>query len=168
MKFFATVIAGLSLALQTQAACPTVKQISDWIESKGHHLDKTVFYTSPYSTNRDAMNYANEIGGKFWGNIYPNDQYYEWLGDCGPGPAQDDLAPRMSEALARKTTGSAYVMLKKGTAPRPDSVFMKYEYPNLKVKVYAVNPEDHNEKKEWTPGTSWKRAVPFGDVPKEE
>ncbi|KAI0122300.1 hypothetical protein F4814DRAFT_205386 [Daldinia grandis] len=165
MKFLAAFVTGLSLAIQAEAACPTVDQIRTWIRNQGITLDKTVFYTSPSSTNRDAMNYANRINGKFWGNVYPNDQYYEWLGDCGPGPAQDDLAPRMSEALARETTGEAYVLLKKGTTPRPQSVFMIYEYPNLNVKVYAVNPEDPDETKEWTPGTNWKRAVPFGDVP---
>ncbi|KAI8963467.1 hypothetical protein F5Y11DRAFT_319357 [Daldinia sp. FL1419] len=165
MKFLTAVVTGLALALQAQAACPTVDEIRDWIRNNGHHLDKTVFYTSPSSSNRDAMNYANKINGKFWGNVYPNQQYYDWLGDCGPGSAQDDLAPRMSEALARETTGSAYILLKKGTAPRPNSVFMVNEYPNLNVKVYAVNPEDLDEKKEWTPGTNWKRAVPFGDVP---
>ncbi|KAI1803095.1 hypothetical protein F4811DRAFT_526555 [Daldinia bambusicola] len=126
MKFFAVVITGLSLALEAQAACPTVDQIRTWIKDQGHQLDKTVFYTKPSSTNRDAMNYANKINGKFWGNIYPNDQYYEWLGDCGPGPAQDDLAPRMSEALARETTGSAYILLKKGSAPQPESIFSKF------------------------------------------
>ncbi|KAI2775244.1 hypothetical protein F4815DRAFT_487464 [Daldinia loculata] len=165
MKFLAVFITGLSLAIQAEAACPTVDQIRAWIRNEGLVLDKTVFYTSPSSTNRDAMNYANKINGKFWGNVYPNDQYYDWLGECGPGTAQDDLAPRMSEALARETTGSAYILLKKGTTPRPESVFMVYEYPNLNVKVYAVNPEDPDETKEWTPGTNWKRAVPFGDIP---
>ncbi|KAI1376640.1 hypothetical protein F4677DRAFT_84213 [Hypoxylon crocopeplum] len=167
MKFFVAFATGLSLIAHAQAACPTVDEIRAWLRTNVQNVDKTVFYTSPSSTSRDAQFYAQKIGGKYWGNVYPNEQYLDWLGECGVGSAQDDLAPRMSEALAAETSDSAYIMLKKGVAPQPNSIFMKYEYPKLagRVPVYVVNPADLDETQPWTPGTNWKRAVPFGDFP---
>ncbi|KAL7622190.1 hypothetical protein AAE478_007693 [Parahypoxylon ruwenzoriense] len=146
--------------LQARAGCPSVEDIQAWLRQNTQIGEKTVFYTGT-AGNRDAQNYANAIGGHFWGNIYSTGQQLDWLGECGPGPEQDKLIPRMAAAMAKEARGETFVMINKGDSVRSASIWMTAEYPNLKgrVKVTAVNPRNHNDKKEWAPGTSWKRYL---------
>ncbi|KAI0406622.1 hypothetical protein F4802DRAFT_556802 [Xylaria palmicola] len=179
MKFFTAVAAVLSLStpllaasipdvaglksalgvrgvtLEARGECPSVQDIRDWL--KGKVGDKTVFYTQPAS-NQDAKNYAQQVGGNYWGSVYNQGIMLDWLQICGPGPEQDKLTPRMAEALALESTGEAFVMMQRGAPLPPNTIWLNNEYPNLagRVKVTAVNNQNVNEKFEnWTPGSNW-------------
>ncbi|CAN8096914.1 unnamed protein product [Discula destructiva] len=84
--------------------------------------------------------------------------YLTWLDECGTKACEQDLLiPRMSEALAKASTGVAYVMIKEGDLMDPKKIWSTAEYPALKansVEAWAVNSgttdfTTHLQKKEY-------------------
>ncbi|KAF7858935.1 hypothetical protein EAF04_008976 [Stromatinia cepivora] len=179
MKFFAAFLAGVTLISSITAApttsfglevrakqCPSVDTIEKWVKENTKVGAKTVFYTGT-ATNQNAKDYAAKIGGEFWGSVYPTNQFLDWIDECGEGPEQDKLVPRMAQALAQATTGHAYVMLPRGQALAPGSVWMQNEWPALRgrVSVTAVNPLKVSETlANWTPNSHWKRDFGFEET----
>lgn len=155
MKFF-TLLSTALLALPSiitaaptpDDTCPSVQTIQDWIKSNAAVGANTVFYTAGAKQAQAATFAATLDGGQYWGKVF-GVKYLDWLDECGSGAAQDKLFPRMGEALAKQSTGEAYVLMSKG---RPIADFWKnYEYPSLKdrVKVTAVNADDFGDKKDY-------------------
>ncbi|KAJ6781259.1 hypothetical protein PWT90_10244 [Aphanocladium album] len=129
--------------------CPSVETIQNWIKENAQVGENTVFYTAGAKQDQ-AIAFANTLdNGQYWNKVF-GVKYLDWLSECGAGAEQDKLFPRMGEALAKQSTGTAYVMMVKG---RPIADFWKnYEYPSLKdngVKVTAVNVDDFNDKKDY-------------------
>ncbi|KAI9640593.1 hypothetical protein NHQ30_010892 [Ciborinia camelliae] len=174
MKFFTAFTAGITLIATVAAApaisfdleargkqCPDVQTIENWIKHNSKVGAKTVFYTGT-ATNQNAKDYAAHIGGEYWGSVFPNTQFLDWIDECGVGPEQDKLVPRMAQALAQATTGHAYILLPRGSTLAPGSIWMQNEYPALqgRVPVTAVNPLDISQTlANWTPNSHWKRDL---------
>lgn len=137
--------------------CPTVETIERWIDDNASVGENTVFYTAG-AKQEQARQFSDTLdNGNYWNQVWGN-QWLDWLDECGTGAGQDDLFPRMGEALAKKSTGTAYVMMLKG---QPLNDFWKnYEDPSLKdrVKITAVNAEDFNDQKDYM-DMPFKRAI---------
>ncbi|KAF9874448.1 hypothetical protein CkaCkLH20_08011 [Colletotrichum karsti] len=138
--------------------CPSVDSIRDWIKDNAKVGTNTVFYTAgAKQAQAEAFAATLDGGGQYWNKVF-GDQYLDWLDECGPGAEQDKLFPRMGEALAKESSGTAYVMMVKG---KPIADFWKnYEYPNLgNAKIIAVNADDFNDKKDYVHDQPFKRAI---------
>ena len=127
--------------------CPSVETIETWIKDNKHTVgENTVFYTAGAGSEQ-AQRFANTLDeGNYWGSVWsrPNELpiWFEWLEQCGVGEPQNALYPLMGEALARRSSGTAYVLMVEGKDLR--AFWFDNEYPYLKdrVKVIAVNAED--------------------------
>ncbi|KAF9775380.1 hypothetical protein IL306_006512 [Fusarium sp. DS 682] len=141
--------------------CPSVDTIREWIQDNASVGDNTVFYTAG-AKQEQAKAFAEQKvdNGNYWGKVFGL-KYLDWIEECGEGPEQDKLFPRMGEALARESTNTAYVIMVKGSAIA--NFWKDNEYPYLSengVKIIAVNAEDFDDQKDYN-GQPFKRAIQF-------
>lgn len=138
--------------------CPSVATIQTWIQDNASVGENTIFYTAG-AKQVQAEAFAGTVNGQYWGKVF-GDRYLDWLVECGAGAEQDNLFPRMGEALAKESKVTAYVLMLKGN---PIADFWKnYEYPSLSangVKITAVNAEDFDDQKEYVHEQPFKRAI---------
>lgn len=106
--------------------CPSIDTIRQHF--RGHMSTNTVFYTSPAS-HIEASGVAAGLqpAASYFGSLVSNPQYLDWITECGPGPEQDKLAPRISIALAREAKGTAYLVTR--GAVKATSIWTLYEFP---------------------------------------
>lgn len=145
--------------------CPTVETIEDWIKDNRPSVgENTIFYTAG-AKQVQAENFAATLDeANYWGKVWQRSGqlpiWDEWLDECGAGPEQDKLFPRMGEALARRSSGTAYVIMVQGQAIQ--QFWLNNEYPYLKdrVRVIAVNADDFEDTKEYNE-SPFKRSIVF-------
>jgi len=144
MKFFTAFAAGLALISSALAApsssssstsshghiearageCPSVETIQEWLRGNTGIGERSVFYTGSAS-NEQAKNYAAKVGGQYWGSLFPQDKFFDWIDECGTGPEQDKLVPRMAEAMAKESYGEAFVLLPKNEPVNTGKIWSK-------------------------------------------
>ncbi|KAF4454075.1 hypothetical protein F53441_3360 [Fusarium austroafricanum] len=139
--------------------CPNVRTIRDWIVDNASVGENTIFYTAG-AKQEQAKAFADQKvnNGNYWGKVF-GDKWLDWLSECGPGSEQDKLFPRMGEALARESKGTAYVIMVKGNAIA--DFWKNNEFPYLNengVKIIAVNAADFDDTKDYN-GQPFKRVV---------
>ncbi|ENH71312.1 hypothetical protein FOC1_g10006169 [Fusarium oxysporum f. sp. cubense race 1] len=142
--------------------CPSVDTIRQWIRDNASVGENTIFYTAG-AKQEQAKAFAEQkvTDGNYWGKVFDNNKYLDWIEECGEGPEQDKLFPRMGEALARESSGTAYVIMIKGNAIA--NFWKDNEYPYLDengVKIIAVNAENFDDQKDYN-GQPFKRAIEF-------
>ncbi|KAF5661365.1 hypothetical protein FCIRC_11844 [Fusarium circinatum] len=157
----ATVLAAPTSTLHRRD-CPSVDTLRQWIRDNAKVGENTVFYTAK-ATQDQAKAFAEQkvTDGTYWGKVFADNKYLDWIVECGEGPEQDKLFPRMGEALARESSGTAYVIMVKGN--KIEEFWENHEYPYLKenkVKVIAVNSVDFDDQKDYN-GNPFKRAIEF-------
>jgi hypothetical protein len=140
--------------------CPSLSTIETY--AKTRVSTNTVFYTGSASAQQ-ASNFAAtlEPKGVTYSDAFPHEQFLAWIDECGVGPEQDKLVPRMSEALALATRGTAYVLLPAGQAIDPKKIWSTAEYPALQkngVEVWAVNSKDVSQKKKYDGNSNFGEA----------
>jgi hypothetical protein len=107
--------AGLAAPTRPQLhrrACSSIQDIQIWINANTDVGAKTIFYTAS-AKSENAKAFQAENGGHYWGEIFGN-KWLEWIEECGEGDAQNELFPRMGQALAKCTTSNAFVLMNKG------------------------------------------------------
>ncbi|KAF5615413.1 hypothetical protein F52700_13383 [Fusarium sp. NRRL 52700] len=140
--------------------CPSVDTIREWIRNNAKVGENTIFYTAE-ATQNHAKAFAEQkvTDGNYWGKVFADNKHLDWLDECGAGPEQDKLFPRMGEALARDSSGTAYVIMVKGNEIK--DFWKDNEYPYLKknkVKVIAVNAANFDDQKDYDEKL-FKRAI---------
>nr|RBQ84080.1 hypothetical protein FVER53263_13267 [Fusarium verticillioides] len=146
----ATVLAAPANTLHRRD-CPSVDTIRQWIRDNANVGENTIFYTAG-AKQEQAKAFAEQkvTDGNYWGKVFDNNKYLDWIEECGEGPEQDKLFPRMGEALARESSGTAYVIMIKGNAIA--NFWKDNEYPYLDengVKIIAVNAENFDDQKDY-------------------
>ncbi|KAJ4470238.1 hypothetical protein J3R30DRAFT_3241035, partial [Lentinula aciculospora] len=113
--------------------CPETETIVEYLKENTNIGPNTVFYTSPISAAQ-AGAIAKQLTppGNFYSNLITSEMQLQWLEECGPGPEQDKLVPRISEAIALASSDIAYLVIEEGTEPKDTSIWVKYEFPALK------------------------------------
>ncbi|KAF4499314.1 hypothetical protein FAGAP_4519 [Fusarium agapanthi] len=157
----ATVLAAPANTLHRRD-CPSVDFIRQWIRDNAKVGEDTIFYTAEATQDQaKAFSEQKVTDGNYWGKVFANNKYLDWIVECGEGAEQDKLFPRMGEALARESSGTAYVIIVKGNEIK--DFWKSNEYPYLKendVKIIAVNSEDFDDQKDYN-GQPVKRAIEF-------
>ncbi|PSR80195.1 hypothetical protein BD289DRAFT_490986, partial [Coniella lustricola] len=128
--------------------CPSVGTIVAWLKENTKVGKNTVFYTGS-ATSRNAQAFAATIEGAqtftsaFMTGDLKSKGFETWLDECGGSACEQDLLiPRMSEALAKASADTSYVMVKEGEKIDTSKIWSTAEYPALqsnKVEVWAVN-----------------------------
>ncbi|KAG6981730.1 hypothetical protein FocnCong_v009489 [Fusarium oxysporum f. sp. conglutinans] len=158
----ATVLAAPANTLHRRD-CPSVDTIRQWIRDNASVGENTIFYTAG-AKQEQAKAFAEQksqtvtTGAK----SLTTTSTLDWIEECGEGPEQDKaVPPNGREALARESSGTAYVIMIKGNAIA--NFWKDNEYPYLDengVKIIAVNAENFDDQKDYT-GQHFKRAIEF-------
>ncbi|KAH7012572.1 uncharacterized protein B0I36DRAFT_355968 [Microdochium trichocladiopsis] len=87
--------------------------------------------------------------GKAWSLVYDPDMQENWSGSCYDNPDEGrEVINRMGQVLAKHSTGTTYVLMKPGNAPR--AFWLREEYPVLAGKgitITTVNEDDTSKRK---------------------
>ncbi|KAJ1327378.1 hypothetical protein MN608_06706 [Microdochium nivale] len=124
--------------LTPRAECVSVEQIEKWMQDSGYSGMPTAFWAAG-ATPDDAERMAGHIGGVYYASVFDGQQGI-WEADCTEA---DRLEDRMSEALAKQASGTAYVVL--GNQPIRGGTWREIEYPQLEGTPVAVNRIDLND-----------------------
>lgn len=136
------------------AKCPSADTMAAWVKSNSKH-DVHIFYTGSANTqNARALAAAlakqsPSVDAGYFSTVFmantklQESGYFKWLDDCGGKACEQQLViPRMSEALAKASTGKAYLLIKEGDTIDHTKIWYTAEYPALKknnVEVIMVN-----------------------------
>jgi len=113
-------------------ACPSTAEIATYLKQHTKVGDNTVFYSAPVPS-RQASDFAKTKHGHSYPDLINNEILFHFLDLCGHTPAeQDKLIPRISEAIAEASTGTAYVLISGKQPPKEGSIWVKVEFPALK------------------------------------
>lgn len=140
-------------------ACPTIDTFRQHVRGKGIGTN-TVFYTKPASA-LETTGFAASLTppGKYFSNLVTSDDQLGFLDQCGhDGAEQEKIAIRLSIAIAKEASGTAYVVTKGEV--NPTSIWMKYEFPALQRNTNIDSVHEFNiNTKAYT--LLWKK----GDAP---
>lgn len=136
------------LGAQSVAPLPSVDEVKKHLNLA---KDTSLFYSGPGSYGRKAKAWAKgkSNGYKILGELWKDSSYPDqWQNDAA---ASLDFFNIASQAMAEASSGTAYVMLPsdtKGTEWKKETVWDKYEWPNLGsgiTKVVRVNPDNDDQ-----------------------
>ncbi|PGH14317.1 hypothetical protein AJ79_03139 [Helicocarpus griseus UAMH5409] len=130
--------------------CPSLETLVDFVGDKGFG-ENTVFYTYP-GKDSEAVKFAKtECNSKTFVDLTKDMKYINWMKECAAdATARKQLFRRASQAMARKATGVAFLILPKGAVPDKTSVWWEVEYPELlrrNIGVIGVTPGPGDAKK---------------------
>ncbi|KAJ4470239.1 hypothetical protein J3R30DRAFT_3738390 [Lentinula aciculospora] len=112
--------------------CPSSETIADYLKQHTKIGPNTVFYSSPVpAAQAGAVAQQLNPQGNYFSNLITSEMQLQWLEECGPGPEQDKLTPRISKAIALASSGTAYLVIEQDKQPKSTSIWMKDEFPTL-------------------------------------
>lgn len=135
----------------SRRANPPLPSIQDIKDHLNVPKDVSLFYSGPGGYAKKARDWAKKknSGYKILGQLWTDPNYQsKWQNDEDLSKQFFNLA---SQAMAELSDGIVYVMLPddtKGTDWNKDTVWAKYEWPNLGsavTKVVRVNPDNDNQ-----------------------